>query len=87
MMYGIFHFNFNTRPIDIIKLRHYAVAGQKYYDLYKKTKNIKYLEKVKFCLDTLEKTMDVYDVRVFYSIDLIDAKKEVTLKLINNVQK
>ena len=83
LMYGIFHFNYKTRPIDIIKLRYYATAGKKYYVLYKKTKDIRYLEKVKFCLDTLGTTMDVYDVRVFYNIDLIEAKKEVDMKLLS----
>lgn len=83
LMYGIYHFNYKIRPIDLVPLRHYAVAGKKYYSLYKNTKNIEYLKKVKMCLDTLEKTMDVYDVRTFYRIDLIEAKKEINMKLLN----
>ncbi len=80
LLYGIFHFNYKSRPTDIIILRHYAIACERYYKLYKKTKDKKYLEKVKFCLSKLEETMDVYDVRVFYGIDLIEAKKEIDLK-------
>ena len=75
LMYGIFHFNYNTRPIDFIKLRGNALECKRDYGLYKSTGDKLYLERAKKCVKELEKYMDVYDVRFFYGVDLIDVQK------------
>jgi hypothetical protein len=47
LMYGIFHFNYNQKPIDLIKVRQYALLIKQDYALYKKTNDDKYKDKKK----------------------------------------
>ena len=79
-MYGIFHFNYDIQPTQLIKTRQYAVVAEYNYKKYKEIKNDIYKQKVIKAINEIEKYMDVYDVRYIYGIDLIDIKKELVLK-------
>lgn len=80
LMYGIFHFNYNIQPSQLIKTRQYAVLAEHNYKKYKATKNDVYKQKVINAINEIEKYMDVYDVKYNFGIDLIDIKKELIIK-------
>lgn len=77
LMYGIFHFNYNQKPVDLIKVRQYALLVKQDYALYKKTSDNMYKDKIIEHFNQIEKYMDVYDVRYTFGIDLINIKKEI----------
>lgn len=77
LMYGIFNFNYNKRPIDLIKVRQIALVIKQDYELYKKTDDDTYIDKITGHFNEIEKYMDVYDVRYMFGIDLINIKKEI----------
>jgi len=77
LMYGISHFNYNQKPIDLIKVRQIALVIKQDYALYKKTSDDMYKNKIIQHFNEIEKYMDVYDVRYIFGIDLINIKKEI----------
>jgi len=78
-MYGIFHFNYNVKPIEWAKVNKYAISIQQNYALYKVSKDDKYKNIIINHFNEINKYMDVYDVRFIFGIDLIEIQKEIVL--------
>ena len=78
-MYGIFHFNYNVRPIEWSNVYQYAVLVKYNYTLYKKSNDDKYKNEIIKYFNEINKYMDVYDARTIFGINLIDIQKEIML--------
>jgi hypothetical protein len=76
-LYGIFQFNYDTKPIDIVKYRHLATKAQYNYNMYKKTNNEIHKNSALKYIRELETHLTIYDARLIYGIDVVNMKYEL----------
>jgi hypothetical protein len=79
-LYGIFHISSNITILDLARVYYYARKAKSNYNMYLSTGDESYRQPTLDYIDSIEKYLDVYDLRYIYGIDLISIKKDVMPK-------